>query len=92
MEQIGRNVKTARLRANITQSCLGEMVGVHWQTVCHLELGKCVCSPITIFKISQALRINVGRLFAGLPKSDLARMDKIKNEHAPQRKLEKVGR
>ena len=92
MERIGRNVKTARLRANLTQTCLGDMVGVHWQTVSNLELGNCVSSPITIFNISLALHINVNRLFAGLSKLDEARVARIKEEHAPQRKLAKAGR
>ena len=91
MERIGRNVKTARLQANLTQSCLGDMTGVHWQTVSNLELGNCVSSPITIFKISQALQIGVSRLFAGLPKLDEAQMARIKEEHAPQRRLRRGG-
>ena len=92
MERTGRIVKTARLRANLTQDCLGVMAGVHWQTVSNLELGNCVCSFATVFKICQVLHIDLNRLSAGTPKPDEARLAKIMSEHAPQRKLEKVGR
>ena len=75
---IGKNVKAARLRANLTQECLAEMVGIHWQTVSYMENGKFPSSIIIFFKVSQALEISPNRLLDGLPEPDTKRFEKIK--------------
>ena len=33
LRTIGASVKAARLKIEMTQECLAEMVGVHWQTI-----------------------------------------------------------
>jgi DNA-binding XRE family transcriptional regulator len=86
LRHIGGNVKAARLRANLTQDCLAELVGVHWQTVSHIENGKFPFSVVTFFKIGQALEISSNRLLDGLPEPDSERMEKIKKMMARKRK------
>ena len=86
LRRIGENVKAARLKANLTQECLSELVGVHWQTISHIENGKYPFSVIILFNISQALEMSPNRLLDGLPEPDTARMEKIKKSLARKRK------
>lgn len=83
---IGENVKTARLKANMTQECLAELVGVHWQTISYLENGKYPFSVIAFARITQALEISPNRLLDGLPEPDMQRMEKVKKALARKRK------
>lgn len=85
LRHVGENVKAARTKANLTQECLAELAGVHWQTVSYIENGKYLCSILTFFKISQALETSPNRLLEGLPEPDKARMDKIKKSLARKR-------
>ncbi len=86
LRRIGENVKTARLKANLTQECLAELAGLHWQTVSYIENAKFLCSVVTFFKISQALQTSPNRLLDGLPEPDIARMEKIKKSLVRKRK------
>ena len=86
LRRIGENVKAARLKANLTQECVAELAGVHWQTVSYIENGKYPFSVITFFNISQALETSPNRLLDGLPEPDLARTEKIKKSLARKRK------
>ena len=86
LKRIGQNVKTARLNANLTQECLAELAGVHWQTVSYIENGKYLCSVITFHKISQSLGTSPNRLLDGLPEPDRAWQEKIKKSLARKRK------
>jgi DNA-binding XRE family transcriptional regulator len=90
LRQIGENMKMARLRANLTQECLAELAGVHWQTVSYIENGKFPASVVTFFKISQALETSPNRLLDGLPELDQARADRIKKVMARKRKPKAV--
>jgi DNA-binding XRE family transcriptional regulator len=75
---IGANVKTARSKANLTQECLAEIAGVHWQTVSYIENGRFPSSVITFAKISQALGVSPNRLLEGLPPLNVERTERIK--------------
>lgn len=75
---IGRNVKAARVSADVTQECLAELVGVHWQTVSYIETGKVPCSILTLLKISQVLEVSANRLFDGVGEADKKRIAEIK--------------
>lgn len=85
LKRIGQNVKTARLKAGLTQACLAELASVHWQTVSYIENGKYLCSIITFFKISRALETSPNRLLDGLPEPDKAWQEKIKKSLARKR-------
>jgi len=89
LRQIGGNVKAARLKAGLTQECLAELAGVHWQTVSYIENGKFLCSIITFFKLSQALEVSPNRLLEGLPILDPIRAGKIKKSLVRKRQPKK---
>ena len=82
---IGENVKAARLKANLTQECLAELVGVHWQTISHIENGKFPFAVTTFTRISQALTISPNRLLEGLPAPNRERMENVKKALARKR-------
>ena len=83
---IGRNIKRARLQANLTQECLAEIIGVHWQTVSYLESGKYPFSVTTFARISQVLDVSANRLLDGLSAVDREQIDKVKKVLARKRK------
>ena len=64
-EQIARNIKIYRHEAGITQAVLAERVGVSHEFIRRIESKKGVktFSVDTIWKISLALNIEVGKLF-----------------------------
>jgi DNA-binding XRE family transcriptional regulator len=86
---IGANVKAARTQANMTQECLAEIAGVHWQTVSYIENGKFPASIVTFTKLSQALEVSANRLLEGLPPLNPDRITRIKKALATKRKLKK---
>jgi DNA-binding XRE family transcriptional regulator len=86
LRHIGANVKAARTKANLTQECLAEIAGVHWQTVSHIENGKFPASIITFSKLSQALEMCANALLEGLPPLNADRTARIKKALARKRK------
>ncbi len=90
LRQIGENVKAARLQANLTQECLAELVGVHWQTISHIENGKFPFSVTTFARVSQALATSANRLLEGLPEPSRARMERVKKALARKRRPKKA--
>ena len=86
MKVIGANVRKARLEANMTQECLAELVGVHWQSVSYLENGRHPLLLTKFARISQALDVSPNRLFDGLPEPDRREMEKIKKALVRKRK------
>jgi DNA-binding XRE family transcriptional regulator len=87
---IGQNVKAARLRLDLTQECLAELAGVHWQTISNIEHGKFPCPVTTFARISQALEISANRLLEGLPEPDAAHMEKVKKALARRRGIKRM--
>jgi transcriptional regulator with XRE-family HTH domain len=83
---IGSNVKSARLKANLTQECLAELIGVHWQTVSYLEGGKFPFSVTTFARISQVLDVSPNRLLEGLPSPDKRKIERVKSILARKRR------
>lgn len=78
LKVIGANVRKARLEANMTQECIAELVGVHWQSISYLENGRHPLLLTKFARISQALDVSPNRLFDGLPEPDRREMEKIK--------------
>lgn len=87
---IGGNIKRARLRASMTQKCLAELVGVHWQTISYLESGKYPFAVTTFARICHALEVSPNRMMEGLPEPDLKRMNKVKKVMARKRSPRKA--
>ena len=82
---IGQRVREARLRANMTQECLGELVGVHWKTIGHIERGSYPFALTTFARLSQFLETSPNRLLEGLTPPDPQRAARIKKALARKR-------
>ena len=83
---IGANVKAARTKANLTQECVAEIAGIHWQTLSYIENGKFPASVLTFLKVSQALEVSTNQLLEGLPPLNPERTTRIKQALARKRK------
>ena len=83
---IGANVKSARLKAELTQECLAELADVHWQTISNIENGKFPCPVTTFVRISHALSLNSNDLLQGLPGPDHEQIEKTKKAIVRKRK------
>jgi DNA-binding XRE family transcriptional regulator len=82
---IGRHIRQARLRENMTQECLAELVGIHWKTVGHIERGSYPIALTTFVKLSQFLGTNPTQLFDGIKPPDPKRTAQIKKALARKR-------
>jgi len=91
LQLIGANVKTARLKAGVTQECLAELVGVHWQTISYVENGKYPFSVVIFTRITHALETSANRLLDGIDEPDVKRMGRIKKEMARKRQPKQSG-
>jgi DNA-binding XRE family transcriptional regulator len=60
-------VKKARQDAELTQECLAELVGVHWQTISYLEKGRYPFAVTNFIRICHALDISPNRLLTDCP-------------------------
>ncbi len=59
MELIGEKIKELRIQNNMTQSQLGELIGVKRSQISKLEHGNHSASVSTIIKVFQALKARV---------------------------------
>jgi DNA-binding XRE family transcriptional regulator len=82
---IGQRIRAARLRANMTQECLAELVGVHWKTIGNVERGNYPIALTTFARLSQFLETSPNRLFEGLKPPDAQRAARIKKALARKR-------
>ena len=82
---IGQRVREARLKANMTQECLAELVGVHWKTIGHIERGSYPVALTTFARLSQFIEISPNRLLEGLEPPDPERTARIKKALARKR-------
>ena len=83
---VGKNVKAARIRANLTQECLAELAGVHWQTIINIEAGKTLFSIPTLVRLGQSLETTPNDLIEGISEPDRERMARIKRAMARKRR------
>jgi DNA-binding XRE family transcriptional regulator len=59
MELIGEKIKQLRIKSNLTQSQLGELIGVKRSQISKLEHGNHSASVLTIMKVFQAMKARV---------------------------------
>ena len=85
LKMIGHRVREARLKANMTQECLAELVGVHLKTVGHIERGSYPIALTTFARLSQFLEVSPNRLLDGLDLPDPQRTAHIKKAMARKR-------
>lgn len=88
---IGQNLREARLRANLTQECLAELVGVHWKTIGHIERGSYPIALTIFARLSQFLETSPNRLLDGLKPPDPERTARIKKALARKRAPKRAG-
>jgi len=82
---IGQRVRDARLKADMTQECLAELIGIHWKTVGHIERGSYPVALTTFIRLTQFLEISPNRLLDGLEQPDPQRTARIKKALARKR-------
>jgi DNA-binding XRE family transcriptional regulator len=82
---IGKRVREARLKSNMTQECLSELVGVHWKTISHIELGNYPIALTTFARLAQFLETSPNRLLDGIKPPDPERTARIKKALARKR-------
>jgi len=63
LKKVAFNIKIQRMRKNLTQSELAEIINVHEKYIGKIEAGKQNITLKTLFKISQALDIEIGYFF-----------------------------
>ena len=88
----GKRVREARLKANLTQECLAELVGTHWKTIGHIERGSYPIAVTTFARLSQFLETSPNRLLEGLEPPDARRTARIKKALARKRAPPKADR
>lgn len=66
----GQRVREARLKADMTQECLAELVGVHWKTISHIERGTYPIALTIFARLSQYLETSPNRLLDELEAAD----------------------
>jgi DNA-binding XRE family transcriptional regulator len=86
---IGRNVRESRLKADMTQECLAELVGIHWKTLGRIERGEFPFATTTFAKLTQYLQVSPNRLLDGLAPPDLKRMARISKALSRKRRPRK---
>lgn len=91
LRQIGQRVRAARLRGNMTQECLAELVGVHWKTIGHIERGSYPIALTTFARLVQFLEISPNRLLEGFGLPDPGRTARIKRALARKRAPRRVS-
>jgi len=82
---IGRNIREARLKANMTQECLAELAGVHVQTIGAIEHGGFPFAMTTFVSLTQYLDVSSNRLLDGIMPPDERRTARIKKAMARKR-------
>jgi DNA-binding XRE family transcriptional regulator len=69
LKKFGKNLRTIRLKKNISQSDLAIFTGIHRSTISNYELGKRNPDIVNLFKLAGMLKCQVGELVVGLGKS-----------------------
>jgi DNA-binding XRE family transcriptional regulator len=87
---VGRNIQAARRSVGLTQECLAELVGVHWQTISGIERGRYPCSLATFARISQHLKISADKLLEGIDSPNAKESGAIRKALA-RRRVPKSG-
>ena len=82
---IGEHIRTARIKAGMTQECLAELAGIHWKTVSNIERGNYPIGLTIFARVSQFLETSPNRLLDGLESPDPKRTTRIKKALARKR-------
>ena len=89
LRRVGQNIQAARCAAGITQECLAELAGVHWQSISGIERGRYPFAVTTFIRIAQYLRVSMDSLAEGLEPPDPTRAQTILKALARKRRPKK---
>ncbi|MBR5580076.1 MAG: helix-turn-helix transcriptional regulator [Treponema sp.] len=84
-KRLGENVKQLRKARNLTQFQFAEKAGISEETVKNIELCRCWTSDKNLAKITEALEVDIHRLFLPISTSldeDSENINQIKNSIA----------
>ena len=84
---VGRNIQAVRRTVGMTQECLAELVGVHWQTISGIERARYPFAITTFARIVQHLGVSADDLLAGLKSPDPKRSRTIRKAQARKRRI-----
>lgn len=87
---IGLRVKSARLKAGITQEQLAEKIGKSVETVSNLERGHYMTSVETLHHVSEALKVSLVYFFKGVGVGRAAPKVRLERELELQRLAEEL--
>lgn len=73
------------MKADMTQECLAELVGVHWKTISHIERGSYPIAVTTFARLSQFIETSPNRLLDGIEPPNPQRTARIKKALARKR-------
>jgi len=73
MEKMSDRLKKLRKSKGLSQTAVGNMVGVAWQNIQNIETGK-VVRPRYINELAEALETSVGYLLNGQEKPDVVKI------------------
>ncbi len=62
LKKFGLNVKFARMRKNLTQEQLAEIMDIHWTYVAKIETGKINMSLGKILELAKVLNVDINKL------------------------------
>lgn len=83
---IGGNIRAARVGAGLTQECVAELVGLHWQTISNIERGLTPFSVVYFALFTQHLGVTADALLSGIPSIDRKRAMKIRQALGAKRR------
>ena len=83
-EAIGRRLRTRRRLLGLTQAAVGEACGLTFQQIHKLESGRMMISAGRLWKLSNALGVQVSYFFEGLPQALVDALPEETTELDPQ--------
>ena len=83
---IGRNIRKARVAANLTQEGLAEMAEIHWKTLGYIESGKRDFGVTILTRLAVCLNISGDQFWTGLEMKQTRRMQGLAKATARKRR------
>jgi len=83
---MGHRIRKARVKANMTQECLAELVGIHWKTIGCIEQGRYPFAVTTFARLARQLETSPNLLLEGLAEPDPQKSEQVKKALARKRK------
>lgn len=62
LKKFGLNVKFARMKKNLTQEQLAEMMDIHWTYIAKIETGRINMSLGKVLELAKVLNVDINKL------------------------------